>query len=238
MPFAVIDFETTGLVPERTDRVVEIGVVLTDDDGLIEHEWTTLINPHRDVGATHIHRIDCGDVVDARFRRQAGIPVIDADLLVKNIYQRNETILFIQSHFPTVVEGKLVQFKKLREIVFNNETAKKLIEDFIYALMPDEFKHAFYQFDKPSLIVYDVPLLFEKQLHQHIDLSVCVYSPKESQIERVLKRDQIGRALAENIISKQIDIEEKRRLSDFCLKNTGTLEELTKNFQEFIKIIT
>jgi DNA polymerase III epsilon subunit-like protein len=50
MPFAVIDFETTGLVPERTDRVVEIGVVLTDDNGHIEHEWTTLVNPHRDVG--------------------------------------------------------------------------------------------------------------------------------------------------------------------------------------------
>lgn len=65
MPFAVIDFETTGLVPERTDRVVEVGVVLTDDDGRIEHEWTTLVNPRRDVGATHIHGIPAGDVLDA-----------------------------------------------------------------------------------------------------------------------------------------------------------------------------
>lgn len=55
MPLAVIDFETTGLVPERTDRVVEVGIVLTDDDGGIEHEWTTLVNPHRAVGASHIH---------------------------------------------------------------------------------------------------------------------------------------------------------------------------------------
>lgn len=55
MPLAVIDFETTGLVPERADRVVEVGIVLTDDDGGIEHEWTTLVNPHRDVGASHIH---------------------------------------------------------------------------------------------------------------------------------------------------------------------------------------
>lgn len=57
MPFAVIDFETTGLAPERTDRVVEVGVVLTDDEGRIEHEWTTLLNPHRDIGVTHIHGI-------------------------------------------------------------------------------------------------------------------------------------------------------------------------------------
>lgn len=65
MPFAVIDFETTGLVPERTDRVVEVGVVLTDDDGRIEHEWATLVNPHRDLGATYIHGISAGDVLDA-----------------------------------------------------------------------------------------------------------------------------------------------------------------------------
>ncbi|UCZ62882.1 exonuclease domain-containing protein [Mycolicibacterium phocaicum] len=65
MPFAVIDFETTGLVPERTDRVVEVGIVLSDDNGRIEHEWTTLVNPHRDVGATRIHGIDCSDVIDA-----------------------------------------------------------------------------------------------------------------------------------------------------------------------------
>jgi len=65
MPFAVIDFETTGLVPERSDRAVEIGVVLADDYGQIEHEWTTLINPHRDVGATSIHGIRAGDVIDA-----------------------------------------------------------------------------------------------------------------------------------------------------------------------------
>lgn len=65
MAFAVIDFETTGFVPERTDRVVEVGIVLTDDQGVIEDEWATLINPRRDVGASHIHGISAGDLLDA-----------------------------------------------------------------------------------------------------------------------------------------------------------------------------
>lgn len=65
MSFAVIDFETTGLIPERTDRVVEVGIVLTDDQGHIEEEWATLVNPCRDVGASHIHGITAGDVLDA-----------------------------------------------------------------------------------------------------------------------------------------------------------------------------
>ena len=82
MTFAVIDFETTGLVPERTDRVVEVGVVLTDDQGNTEHEWTTLLNPGRDVGATHIHGIAACDVVDAP--RFADI----ADHLLSMLYGR------------------------------------------------------------------------------------------------------------------------------------------------------
>lgn len=65
MSFAVIDFETTGFSPERTDRVVEVGVVLTDGDGRVQDEWTTLVNPHRDVSASHIHGINAGDLLDA-----------------------------------------------------------------------------------------------------------------------------------------------------------------------------
>ncbi|MES2867255.1 exonuclease domain-containing protein [Microbacterium profundi] len=65
MGYAVIDLETTGFSPARGDRIVEIGVVLVDDAGEIEHEWTTLINPQRDVGATHVHGIRASDIVDA-----------------------------------------------------------------------------------------------------------------------------------------------------------------------------
>ncbi|GGF34218.1 hypothetical protein GCM10010922_06770 [Microbacterium sorbitolivorans] len=65
MSFAVIDLETTGFSPARGDKIVEIGVVLVDDAGVIEHEWGTLINPRRDVGPTHVHGIRASDVVAA-----------------------------------------------------------------------------------------------------------------------------------------------------------------------------
>lgn len=65
MSYAVIDFETTGFIPERSDRVLEIGVVLTDGFGNTQEEWTTLVNPKRDIGATHIHGITGADLLDA-----------------------------------------------------------------------------------------------------------------------------------------------------------------------------
>lgn len=63
--YAVVDVETTGLAARSRDRVVEIALVLTDPDGRVEHEWSTLVNPLRDVGPTWIHGITAADVAGA-----------------------------------------------------------------------------------------------------------------------------------------------------------------------------
>ena len=62
--FATIDFETTGL-SSKLDRVIEVGVVRTDIDGKVLAEYTTLINPMRDVGPTQIHGVSAGQVAAA-----------------------------------------------------------------------------------------------------------------------------------------------------------------------------
>src|SRR4051812_14795166 len=64
MSGAGVDLETTGADP-GVDRVVEIGVVLLDEAGGVEHEFSTVVDPGRDVGATSIHGIRASDVVGA-----------------------------------------------------------------------------------------------------------------------------------------------------------------------------
>ncbi|QMW64912.1 3'-5' exonuclease [Mumia sp. ZJ1417] len=59
--YAVIDTETTGLSPKYHHRIAEIGVVLVDGSGRIEHEWSTLVNPDRDLGPQRIHGIRAAD---------------------------------------------------------------------------------------------------------------------------------------------------------------------------------
>ncbi|GJF09569.1 hypothetical protein NGTWS0302_14370 [Mycolicibacterium cyprinidarum] len=63
--YAVLDFETTGFAADRHDRVVEVGVVLLSPDGDTEDEWSTLLDPGRDVGRTDIHGITASDVLGA-----------------------------------------------------------------------------------------------------------------------------------------------------------------------------
>ncbi len=63
--YTVIDVETTGLSPEKHDRIVEIGVVFVSHHGEIQDHWSTLVNPMRDVGPTSIHGITASDVLSA-----------------------------------------------------------------------------------------------------------------------------------------------------------------------------
>lgn len=181
--------------------------------------------------------IGTGKSTVADFFRKKGIPVIDADKNVKSIYQMPETHNFIHHNFPEAFHDGKIDFKKLRSIVFGNADAKKRLEDYIYAHMPNEFKSGFYQFNNPSFVVYDVPLLFEKNLHLLVDLSICVYAPKELQIERLMQRDQIERDLAEKILANQLDIEEKKKLADFIIINDGSLKDLEVQFEQFLEKI-
>lgn len=63
--FVVIDLETTGFAPHLDDRVVEVALVLLDADGTTTGAWTTLVNPGRDTGPTHVHGIHASDVAQA-----------------------------------------------------------------------------------------------------------------------------------------------------------------------------
>lgn len=63
--YAVVDVETTGFSAKRGDRIVEIGVVLTDGAGSIDYQWATLLNPNRDPGPTGVHGITGSMVYNA-----------------------------------------------------------------------------------------------------------------------------------------------------------------------------
>lgn len=60
--FAVLDLETTGL---GRDRIVEVAVVSVDPKGVATQEWSTLVDPNRDVGPTGIHGVQARDLLDA-----------------------------------------------------------------------------------------------------------------------------------------------------------------------------
>lgn len=178
--------------------------------------------------------IATGKSTVAQLFMDEGIQVIDADKLVKSIYAKKSSFEFVLKNFPEAITANDIQFKKLRELVFLTTENQLMLESFIYAQMPEAFRAAYQAQGQHNFIVYDVPLLFEKKLDEKIDVSLCTYCPRKTQIERLMKRDQISLDLAEKILSRQMDIEIKKMKSDLVIENTGDLHALRQNFDKLM----
>jgi dephospho-CoA kinase len=174
--------------------------------------------------------IACGKTTVAKMFIEKKIPLISADELVKEIYQEAESFEFVRKVYPAATTEGKINFSILRSAVFENIDLQSKVEEFIYQRLPEKFLEAFTKFSKPEMVVYDVPLLFEKKLESKVDQIICVYCPKEKQIERLLNRDKISLDLAQKMLQKQIDIEDKKKRSDFVIKNTLDLNHLKAEF--------
>ena len=170
--------------------------------------------------------IASGKSTVSKLLKENKLPLIDADQLVKNIYQYSETKEFIHKNWPNAISNDQINFFELKEIIFNHDLQKNKIEHFIYQRLPSEFKKAHLLLNKPNFIIYDIPLLFEKDLASSVDLSLCVYCSKDIQLKRLIRRDSISTKLANQILNQQIDIEYKKNLSDFIIPNTKNFLDL------------
>jgi len=165
------------------------------------------------------------------FFKKEGFNIINADTLVHSIYKEKESLDFIKKTFPAAIIDGTIDFKILRKLFFENKKNQQQIESFIYQRLEEAFLKE--SKNLKHLIIYDVPLLFEKGLGDKVDVSICVYSSENNQIKRLMERDKIDEKLAKSIIQNQLNIEEKRKLSNFVINNDKTINDTET---EFIKL--
>ncbi len=102
MIYSVVDIETTGFSPKRHDKIIEIGVVKIDDYGNIIQTFETLVNPNRDVGATHVHGITAEMLSNAPVFNEVSnsfLNVIDETIIVA--HNARFDINFIESELTS-----------------------------------------------------------------------------------------------------------------------------------------
>jgi dephospho-CoA kinase len=170
--------------------------------------------------------------------QEKGFPLINADHLVKEIYALPETLDFISKEIPDAIKEGSIQFPTLRQKVFLNPDIKLKVENFIYARLENVFKAAGHRLNDPKLIVYDVPLLFEKKMETLFDLTVLVYAPRSLQRARLMKRDGLSEEMANNILNQQMDIEEKKLKAEFIIDNSQSEAYLSEEIKKFLQQIT
>jgi dephospho-CoA kinase len=178
--------------------------------------------------------IASGKSTVVKLMESRGLKIIDADQLVKTIYQQSGTKKFIQSNFPEVWHSEAIDFLKLRELFFKDPKIKLAIESHIYCKLPEAFLAAAPPLTDQNFYLYDVPLLYEKGLASKVDQTIVVYTPRQVQLSRLLSRDGIDQELANNILDQQINIEEKKRKADFVINNSGPLNNLAAEVERVL----
>lgn len=179
--------------------------------------------------------IGTGKSTVSNILEEKGYFIIDADLLVKKIYQKSSVQEFVQENWPEVINGEKIDFKQLGKVVFADQLEREKLEKEIYSHLKEAFLSELDGQSNIYSVIYDVPLLFEKNLSPLVDLRVVVYAPRAIQIERIQKRDRISKEEAELVLANQMDIEEKKEKADFVIDNSGDLDQLNLNIDQFLR---
>ena len=159
--------------------------------------------------------------------RRLGIPVVDADQLSRQVVQPGTPGFdAVSRNFPAAVTAREIDRSKLGRIVFSDPVKRKILEDIIHPLVREEFLKFRLQHEKDPLIVYEVPLLFEKGLDREMDYVVVVDVPVSVQKERLQRRSGLTEQEAEIRIASQWGRDQRNGRADFLLSGLLTEKRL------------
>jgi dephospho-CoA kinase len=165
-----------------------------------------------------------------------GMRIIDADTISHEILDASSE--WVRETFgEEYLSAQKVDRKKLGMLIFSDPHAKKILEDFLHPKIKAEIEKRSEAQDKfkfPYLI--DIPLFFEKGSYP-IKESVVVYTPKEIQLERFMKRNGYSREESLRRIESQMDIEEKKKRATWVIDNSKDLKHLQRECENFVETI-
>ncbi|MFH1035705.1 MAG: dephospho-CoA kinase [Pseudomonadota bacterium] len=175
--------------------------------------------------------IATGKSTVAKMFVELGAHLVDTDQLARQaVAPGSPALAEIQAAFgPGVLgpDGGLDR-RGLRERVFGDERARARLNAIVHPRvgeLVDAELRRLEDLDPGGVVLIDVPLLFETNWRGRYAAVVLVYAPAASQVERLMARDKVSRQGALTALTAQMDIEEKRRLAQFVVDNSGGMEE-------------
>ncbi len=173
----------------------------------------------------------------AKVWRSLGAPVIDADQLSRDAVAPGSPgyEAVVRRFGPDVVAPDgAIDRAKLRDIVFVDAGARADLEAIVH---PEVERLRREQEEElaaagESIVVHEVPLLFETGLDAAMDAVVFVDAPADVRRDRLIRTRRLRPDLAEAMISTQAPPGPKRARARIVVENDGTLEELRRRAEE------
>ena len=163
---------------------------------------------------------------------ELGAGVIDTDLISHQITAPGgKAIPLITKAFGADfidAQGALIR-PKMRAIVFEDPGARKVLEQITHPLIQEETSKQAFELAKSGVpyLVFVVPLLIESgSWVKLIDYLVVVDCPEETQIQRVMHRNNMTRSDVENVLKAQTSRNARLAAANAVIENQGSLDKL------------
>ncbi len=172
--------------------------------------------------------IASGKTTVSNMLRELSIPVIDADGIAHQGLVECKTEIINQFGFGVLNEKGEIDRPKLADIIFKDPEQKTKLENILHPYVQGKVKQAKFDLTQKNapVAVYDVPLLFEKNLQSQFDQIILVYAPDEIALQRLMKRNKLNREQALLRMKNLLDIEEKKKQAHVVFENHKDLSFL------------
>ena len=183
--------------------------------------------------------IATGKSTVGKMMRDEGVPVIDADELAHQALGRDSVI------YPEVIKAfgreilapdRSIDRRRLGSLVFSSRDKLTRLEQLVHptvkALAAGLRRN--YEAQGFPFAVYDVPLLFEKNMQNEFDGVILVYAKEDVQRQRLRKRNDLTPKEIDDRIRSQIPIDQKRALAGYLIDNQAGLETTRRRVKDLL----
>ena len=174
----------------------------------------------------------------AEFFAEAGVPVHDSDATVHALYE-GDAVPLIEKAFPGATASGKVDRAKLAAMVVGDDAALARLEAIVHPLVSaarDEFL-AQAQAHGASVVVFDVPLLFETNAEHDCDAVVVVSAPLEIQRRRALQRPGMTEDKFAALVARQMPDAEKCARADFIVDTSQSFEHARAQVRDILRTV-
>lgn len=162
--------------------------------------------------------------------RELGCVTFDADKIAHSVMEPGRAAYAdIEREFGREVMGGdgAIDRAKLGAIVFADAARRKRLNEIVHPRVIEEQNRLLAEVesaDPAAIAVIDAALMIESGGYKRFDKLVVVYCDRETQINRLMRRNQIPREDAERRVAAQMPSEEKRRYADYEIDTSGAME--------------
>lgn len=181
--------------------------------------------------------IACGKSTVSKFLCEQGYTVVDADAISHRLTAPGgDALPAIREAFGDAVFcGDALDRRSLGALVFADSSKRQALNAILHPMILERIYSELDAGDAPDTLIFgDIPLLYECHMEEHFDRIWVVSAQEETQLDRLMQRDNLTRDEALARIRSQMPLEEKCRRADAVIHTDGPIPETQRQVRRLL----